>query len=322
MSLLHHRYILKELCNFELAASSSACRGGITLSSVNNIPPSRFRPPPLSSLNSSMVVEPPGTPSATTTATRRRPYTGSTTSVVALVASPLPPSVDTVVVPHRAMLWSWKTNLLTIYFGCRLRWCRQLSPPVEYRAFTAKEDKAIVIWATIARLFPSDFNISPSDEPPHELIRPVPGTGELYPLMNPNETGCSGSPEMLNQWRHTPPAGQLRPLDPHGEKNPSPMFKTPSTIGQITVENEMGSQNPEPNEFQLDSFEDMNFRNTETGSTAEMPSDWEDLLALEEEPFPERNDNQRALSLALGPYQNATVDRALGLLDPQAHSLG
>ncbi|KAG5512885.1 hypothetical protein RHGRI_038709 [Rhododendron griersonianum] len=67
------------------------------------------------------------------------------------------------------------------------------------------------------------------------------------------------------------------------------MFKTPSTIGQITVENVMGSQNPEPNEFQLDSFEDMNFRNTETGSTAEMPSDWEDLLALEEEHFPERN---------------------------------
>ncbi|KAF7144370.1 hypothetical protein RHSIM_Rhsim05G0036400 [Rhododendron simsii] len=75
----------------------------------------------------------------------------------------------------------------------------------------------------------------------------------------------------------------LRPPDPHGENNPSPTFKTLSTIEQITVGNEMGCQNPKPNEFQPDSFEDLNFRNTEIGSIAEMLSDW-DFLALEEEP--------------------------------------
>ncbi|CAI0405711.1 unnamed protein product [Linum tenue] len=44
--------------------------------------------------------------------------------------------------------------------SCRLRWCNQLSPQVEHRAFTAEEDEAIVRaharfgnkWATIARL--------------------------------------------------------------------------------------------------------------------------------------------------------------------------
>ncbi|XP_051139872.1 transcription factor MYB44-like [Andrographis paniculata] len=44
--------------------------------------------------------------------------------------------------------------------SCRLRWCNQLSPEVEHRAFTAEEDETIVQaharlgnkWATIARL--------------------------------------------------------------------------------------------------------------------------------------------------------------------------
>ncbi|XP_023538408.1 transcription factor MYB44-like [Cucurbita pepo subsp. pepo] len=44
--------------------------------------------------------------------------------------------------------------------SCRLRWCNQLSPQVEHRAFTAEEDEAILKahakfgnkWATIARL--------------------------------------------------------------------------------------------------------------------------------------------------------------------------
>ncbi|KAG5512893.1 hypothetical protein RHGRI_038717 [Rhododendron griersonianum] len=75
----------------------------------------------------------------------------------------------------------------------------------------------------------------------------------------------------------------LRPPDLLGEKNPSPTFKTLSTIEQITADNEMGCQNPKPNEFQPDSFEDLNFRNTEIGSIADMLSDW-DFLALEEEP--------------------------------------
>ncbi|XP_016172602.1 transcription factor MYB44-like [Arachis ipaensis] len=44
--------------------------------------------------------------------------------------------------------------------SCRLRWCNQLSPPVEHRAFTPEEDDTIIRahaqcgnkWATIARL--------------------------------------------------------------------------------------------------------------------------------------------------------------------------
>lgn len=63
---------------------------------------------------------------------------------------------------------------------------------------------------------------------------------------------------LLTVWR--------RP-DPHGENNPSSMFKTLSN-GQITMENDMGGQNPEPNEFLLDSFEDLNFWNTENVSIA------------------------------------------------------
>ncbi|XP_059637017.1 transcription factor MYB44-like [Cornus florida] len=46
--------------------------------------------------------------------------------------------------------------------SCRLRWCNQLSPSVEHRAFSQAEDEAILAahakygnrWATIARLLP------------------------------------------------------------------------------------------------------------------------------------------------------------------------
>ncbi|XAR48385.1 hypothetical protein NMG60_11031201 [Bertholletia excelsa] len=46
--------------------------------------------------------------------------------------------------------------------SCRLRWCNQLSPQVQHRAFTAEEDETILRahakfgnkWATIARLLP------------------------------------------------------------------------------------------------------------------------------------------------------------------------
>ncbi|KAG5548016.1 hypothetical protein RHGRI_013645 [Rhododendron griersonianum] len=57
--------------------------------------------------------------------------------------------------------------------------------------------------------------------------------------------------------------------NPYGEKNPLPTFNTLSTNGQITMENEMGGQNLEPNECLPDSFEDPNFQNTRIGSIAE-----------------------------------------------------
>ncbi|KAI8554350.1 hypothetical protein RHMOL_Rhmol05G0092000 [Rhododendron molle] len=54
--------------------------------------------------------------------------------------------------------------------------------------------------------------------------------------------------------------------NPYGEKNPLPTFNTLSTNGQITMENEVGGQNLEPNDCLPDSFEDPNFQNTRIGS--------------------------------------------------------
>lgn len=63
---------------------------------------------------------------------------------------------------HGARNWSLISKSIPGRSGksCRLRWCNQLSPQVEHRAFTAEEDEMIVRaharfgnkWATIARL--------------------------------------------------------------------------------------------------------------------------------------------------------------------------
>nr|AWD93707.1 MYB transcription factor 1 [Carthamus tinctorius] len=63
---------------------------------------------------------------------------------------------------HGARNWSLISKSIPGRSGksCRLRWCNQLSPEVEHRAFTAEEDEKIVKaharfgnkWATIARL--------------------------------------------------------------------------------------------------------------------------------------------------------------------------
>ncbi|KAK9165830.1 hypothetical protein Scep_001021 [Stephania cephalantha] len=63
---------------------------------------------------------------------------------------------------HGARNWSLISKSIPGRSGksCRLRWCNQLSPQVEHRAFTAEEDETIVRahakfgnkWATIARL--------------------------------------------------------------------------------------------------------------------------------------------------------------------------
>ncbi|KAG4991013.1 hypothetical protein JHK87_024470 [Glycine soja] len=49
---------------------------------------------------------------------------------------------------------------------CLLRWCNQLSPPMEHRPFSAQENNTIIVayakydnrWATIARLLPGRTN--------------------------------------------------------------------------------------------------------------------------------------------------------------------
>ncbi|KAJ9560172.1 hypothetical protein OSB04_005332 [Centaurea solstitialis] len=66
---------------------------------------------------------------------------------------------------HGARNWSLISKSIAGRSGksCRLRWCNQLSPEVEHRAFTAEEDEKIVKaharfgnkWATIARLLNS-----------------------------------------------------------------------------------------------------------------------------------------------------------------------
>ncbi|KAK5837189.1 hypothetical protein PVK06_012999 [Gossypium arboreum] len=63
---------------------------------------------------------------------------------------------------HGARNWSLVSRSIPGRSGksCRLRWCNQLSPEVEHRAFTSEEDGVIVKahakygnkWATIARL--------------------------------------------------------------------------------------------------------------------------------------------------------------------------
>ncbi|KAA8547162.1 hypothetical protein F0562_003572 [Nyssa sinensis] len=63
---------------------------------------------------------------------------------------------------HGARNWSLISNSIPGRSGksCRLRWCNQLSPQVEHRAFTFEEDETIIRaharfgnkWATIARL--------------------------------------------------------------------------------------------------------------------------------------------------------------------------
>ncbi|KAK7321663.1 hypothetical protein VNO77_32517 [Canavalia gladiata] len=63
---------------------------------------------------------------------------------------------------HGARNWSLISKSIPGRSGksCRLRWCNQLSPEVEHRAFTPEEDDAIIRaharfgnkWATIARL--------------------------------------------------------------------------------------------------------------------------------------------------------------------------
>ncbi|KAK4401694.1 Transcription factor [Sesamum angolense] len=63
---------------------------------------------------------------------------------------------------HGARNWSLISRSIPGRSGksCRLRWCNQLSPEVEHRAFTAEEDEIILKahaqfgnkWATIARL--------------------------------------------------------------------------------------------------------------------------------------------------------------------------
>ncbi|KAL3812343.1 hypothetical protein ACJIZ3_013611 [Penstemon smallii] len=71
-------------------------------------------------------------------------------------------SLQRLVEKHGARNWSLISKLIPGRSGksCRLRWCNQLSPQVEHRAFTPEEDEKIIQahskfgnkWATIARL--------------------------------------------------------------------------------------------------------------------------------------------------------------------------
>ncbi|KAL2936312.1 Transcription factor MYB44 [Bienertia sinuspersici] len=70
--------------------------------------------------------------------------------------------LKTLVVKHGARNWSEISKAIPGRSGksCRLRWCNQLSPEVEHRAFSPEEDDIIIKahakygnkWATIARL--------------------------------------------------------------------------------------------------------------------------------------------------------------------------
>ncbi|KAH7852459.1 hypothetical protein Vadar_025028 [Vaccinium darrowii] len=74
----------------------------------------------------------------------------------------------------------------------------------------------------------------------------------------------------IRRWPNQARNNVWRSPDPHREKNLSPTFKMLSTNCSITMENDMGCKNLEPNELLPDSFEDLNFRNGENGSLAEI----------------------------------------------------
>lgn len=98
---------------FKLVASSSTCRGGSTLSSVNNIPPSRFRPRPPSSSNIAK------SPNLRLTSNNSPNDDGCDSSSFlhrfphlrrCLIVSHSPPFAAIVVVPHRVVLRSRKNE--------------------------------------------------------------------------------------------------------------------------------------------------------------------------------------------------------------------
>ncbi|KAL1212213.1 Transcription factor MYB73 [Cardamine amara subsp. amara] len=91
---------------------------------------------------------------------------GSTRKEMDRIKGPWSPEEDdllqTLVQKYGPRNWSLISKSIPGRSGksCRLRWCNQLSPEVEHRAFTAEEDETIIRaharfgnkWATIARL--------------------------------------------------------------------------------------------------------------------------------------------------------------------------
>ncbi|VVB09943.1 unnamed protein product [Arabis nemorensis] len=91
---------------------------------------------------------------------------GSTRKEMDRIKGPWSPEEDdllqTLVQKHGPRNWSLISKSIPGRSGksCRLRWCNQLSPEVEHRAFSAEEDDTIIRaherfgnkWATIARL--------------------------------------------------------------------------------------------------------------------------------------------------------------------------
>ncbi|KAH7853108.1 hypothetical protein Vadar_033344 [Vaccinium darrowii] len=74
----------------------------------------------------------------------------------------------------------------------------------------------------------------------------------------------------IRRWPNQIRNNVWRSPDPYREENLSPTFKMLSTNCPITMENDMGCQNLEPNELLPDSFEDVNFWNGENGLLAEI----------------------------------------------------